>query len=236
LLLLLKLAEKYEWNMQLLDYKNSGDTAGNKDRVVGYSAMVATDDMLDNEAQSVLMNIARDTIEQYVREGTRLEPDMNIIEKYPKLMKDKAAFVSLDKLGRLRGSIGSLTAHEPLYLSVRNHAINTVSNDKRFLPVQTEELGSILITISVLEQPYLIQVTNYTDYLRLLRPLKDGVIIVNNGKQATYLPQVWEQLSDKEYFLSNLCMKATLEANCWKDPETMIYRYGAQVFYEKDFS
>lgn len=235
-LILLKLAEKYGWNIRLLDYKNSGDTAGTKDRVVGYASMIATDDMLSKEEQAVLMKLARDTIEQYVKTGTKLEPDMDIIQKYPKLMKEKAAFVSLDKLGRLRGSIGSLLPHESLYLSIRNHAINTVSTDIRFKPVEPEELDSILITISVLELPYLIQVNNYTDYLRVLRPFKDGVIIVKNGNQATYLPQVWKQIPDKEDFLSNLCLKATLEADCWKDPETQVYRFRAQVFYERDFS
>jgi hypothetical protein len=236
LLLLLQIVKKKNLDITLIDYKNSGDTAGNKERVVGYSAIVAHEKTpLNNDEKKILMDLARNTIELYVREGKVLEPDMEIISKYPRLLKNKGVFVSLDKKGMLRGSIGHLLPYQQLYLDVRDNAINAVSNDRRFNPVEPEELDDIEITVSVLDVPVLIEAKDWKDYLDILVPLKDGVIIVYGNRQSTYLPQVWKQLPDKEEFLSRLCMKQGSMPNCWKEPNVKIYKYSADVFYEKEF-
>lgn len=236
LLILLKIAIKKNLDISLIDYKNSGDTAGNKERVVGYGSVVVHEKIpLNNDEKKVLMKLARDTIELYVKEEKILEPDMELISKYPKLKKNKGVFVSLDKKGMLRGSIGHLLPVQPLYLDVRDNAINAVSKDSRFKPVQPEELDEIKITVSVLDIPTLIEAESWKDYLSELVSLKDGVIIVYGNKQSTYLPQVWKQLPDKEEFLSRLCMKQGSIADCWKDPNVKIYKYAGQVFYESEF-
>ena len=51
-----------------------------------------------------------------------------------------------------------------------------------------------------------------------------GIILKSNGKSATFLPQVWEQLPDKEVFLEQLCLKAGLFKDDWKDAEIWFYR------------
>ncbi|MFH1838424.1 MAG: AmmeMemoRadiSam system protein B [Candidatus Kuenenbacteria bacterium] len=75
-------------------------------------------------------------------------------------------------------------------------------------------------------------VNHWQEYLDKLIPLKDGVIIKLGSNQATYLPQVWEQIPEKENFLNSLCQKAGLDYECWKDPETKIYKYQVQMFKE----
>lgn len=236
LLILLQIAIKKNLDISLIDYKNSGDTAGNKERVVGYGSVVIHEKIpLNNNEKKILMDLARNTIELYVREGRILEPDMEIISGYPKLQKNKGVFVSLDKNSMLRGSIGHLLPVRPLYLDVRDNAVNAVSKDSRFEPVQPGELDELKITVSVLDIPTLIGVESWEDYLDELVPLKDGVIIVYGDRQSTYLPQVWKQLPDKEEFLSRLCMKQGSIPDCWKDPNVKLYKYAGQVFYESEF-
>jgi len=44
LMVLLKLAKDFGWKIKILDYKNSGDTGGDKNRVVGYVGAVLYDE------------------------------------------------------------------------------------------------------------------------------------------------------------------------------------------------
>ncbi len=190
-------------------------------------------EILGKEEQDVLLKLARDTMELYVREGKVLQPDMDIINKYPNLLRTQGVFVSLDKLGRLRGSIGHLLPVQELYLDVRDNAINAVAKDNRFKPVEQDELPDIKATISVLTIAQLIEVNNPEEYIKKLVPFEDGVIIqTSSGRTSTYLPQVWSSFATGEEFLSALCQKQGASEDCWKKPSTGIYRYSAQVFSE----
>jgi AMMECR1 domain-containing protein len=60
----------------------------------------------------------------------------------------------------------------------------------------------------------------------------DGLIIEKGYQSATFLPQVWEQLPEKEEFLGHLCMKAGLSANEWKKGTLTVYTYQVQAFEE----
>jgi hypothetical protein len=60
----------------------------------------------------------------------------------------------------------------------------------------------------------------------------DGVIIKKGGRQATFLPQVWEQLPDKEQFLSHLCLKAGLAADAWSSGDLEVSTYRVEAFEE----
>jgi hypothetical protein len=235
LLIVQELSKRLSLKPQLLDYKNSGDITGDKSRVVGYVSMVFYKNIpLNKEEQKLLMSIARKTMEKYVNDKEVYKPDKKEIEKYPRLKNLKAAFVSLDKNNKLRGSIGHLTPIEPLYLSVRDNAINAVSKDKRFKPVTPEELKDITTTISVLSIPQIINVNNYSDYLNKIKPFHDGLIIVTKTGQSTYLPTVWDLIPNTIDFLSNLCRKQGADFNCWQDPSTRIYKYDAQIIKERD--
>ena len=75
--------------------------------------------------------------------------------------------------------------------------------------------------------------SSWEDLKNKLRPMVDGVVLRKGIKSSTYLPQVWEQLPDKEEFLTSLCVKGRMEADCWKDTSTEVYTYQAFVFEEE---
>ncbi|MEK7167050.1 MAG: AmmeMemoRadiSam system protein A, partial [Patescibacteria group bacterium] len=236
-LTLMEIAKQKKWKMKMLNYKNSGDITGDKNSVVGYGSVIfyqekksSAIEALDKKEKKMLLEIARKSIESQIKENKIFEPNLNLISQYPKLLEKKGAFVTLYKNKQLRGCIGNILPQEELYLSVRNNAISAAIYDPRFLPILHEELNQIDIEISVLEIPQLIKVNNWQEYLNKITPLKDGVIIKLGSNQATYLPQVWEQISEKENFLNSLCQKAGLNYECWKDPKIEIYKYQVQKF------
>ncbi len=239
-LIFLEIAKKQGWKGKILDYRNSGDTAGDKTRVVGYTAVAyslhstsASPDKssgaLSEEEQKILLALAQKTVELYVKEKKIYEPDETHFDAYPKLKEHRGTFVTLKKQKNLRGCIGSLIGKQPLYLGVRDHAINAACRDPRFKPVTQQELTEIELSISVLDVPQLLEVSEPEEYLETLTH-EDGVILASGRHQSTYLPQVWEQLPEPVEFLSRLCMKGGASPDCWKDPKTQVYTYRAQEF------
>lgn len=222
------IAEQKGWCGTLLDYRNSGDTAGGKDSVVGYmsAAFFADNNFLDRNEQDFLLHLARQTLEQYLQDGTVPEVDETGLSE--RLKEKRACFVTLNKYGMLRGCIGNLTPETLLYKAVIENAVNAAVRDPRFIPVTYEELSEITIEISVLTVPEEIQYEDSEDLLKKIRG--KGVMIFVGAKRATYLPQVWDQLPDPEEFISSLCRKAGLQSMFWKEGTLDVYVYTAQVF------
>jgi len=232
-LVLMKVAQKLNWSTKLLKYMNSGDVSGDLSAVVGYASIAfykaaEKGDGLSLEQKKYLLKVARDTIELYVKEKKRFEPKTDD----PILKENKGVFVTLEADGDLRGCIGHLEAVQPLYLDVRDNAWNAAFRDPRFKPVSAEELPDIDIEVSVLSAPELIDAGSPEEYLKLIQPNVDGIILDYKGAGATYLPQVWGMLPNKIDFLSSLCQKAGLPGDCWKKPGIKIYRYHVDAFKE----
>lgn len=228
---LMYIAKEQNWQGKLLDYRNSGDTSKRKDQVVGYmAAAFYGGDYVNKGDQQFLLKLARTTLEQYLQEGTFPEVDEPQI---PDVLKEKrACFVTLNKNGMLRGCIGSLTPESPLYQGVMQNAVYAALQDPRFPPVQYQELSEITIEISVLTIPEQIEYKDQADLLKKID--RKGVIISKGAHRATYLPQVWDQLPDPEEFISNLCRKAGLSPDYWKEGELDVYVYTAQAFEEEE--
>jgi AmmeMemoRadiSam system protein A/AmmeMemoRadiSam system protein B len=217
---------------------NSGDTSGIKDQVVGYAAMacfktesVSHEQGLGPEEGRYLLSLARKTIAQQVHEGKRLELDLSAVPS--SLRTECAAFVTLTKHGRLRGCIGSLNPEKPLVECVRDNAINAAFSDPRFPPVSASELPELDIEVSVLSSPQPLLYKGSEDLLKKLRPGVDGVIIKQGYHQATFLPQVWEQLPQAQDFLSRLCEKAGLAPDAWMQEDMEVFTYRVQAFHEE---
>lgn len=228
---LMELAKRRGWRAKLFDYRNSGDTAGDKNQVVGY-ASVGFFEGLNRQEKETLLKIARKTVGEAV-EGRTYEVDESTLSE--KLKEKKAAFVTLNKNKRLRGCIGHLQPIMKLYMSVQENALNAAFEDPRFESLRKDEAEEIKIEISVLTAPKRLNHEGPDDLLAKLIPKVDGLIIKKGLRQSTYLPVVWEQLPDKEEFLANLCLKGGNPADSWKDPETEIYTYQAQEFHETGF-
>ena len=224
--------------VNVLKYANSGDITDDRDRVVGYSSVVFTkegEEEMKNENQEAgfltkeqkqrLIEIARKAIESYIKE--RKVPDFK--ESDPRLSYPEGAFVTIHTHGALRGCIGNVIGRGPLFLTVRDMAISSATNDPRFPPLKKEELGDIDIEVSVLSEPR-------TASIDEIAMGTHGVIVSQGVHHGLFLPQVATETGwSREEFLSQLCaQKAGLPADAWKDPATKIEVFTAQVFSEKD--
>jgi AmmeMemoRadiSam system protein B/AmmeMemoRadiSam system protein A len=219
-------------SVKILKYANSGDVPiiGDKNRVVGYMAAMlydseGLDTPLNKGQQEELLKLARESIETYLRTGEkkRLKTDDE------RLKIKQGAFVTLRKHGDLRGCIGHIIPREPLCDTVADMAIAAATEDPRFSPVSLDEMKVIDIDISVLSIPRRVQ---SADEIELG---KHGVIVRRGLRQGVYLPQVATETGwDKETFLETLCWsKAGLPKDAWKDKDTELVVFTAQVFEEE---
>ena len=135
----------------------------------------------------------------------------------PSLRRRLASFVTLKLKGRLRGCIGSLVAERELLVDVAHNAIAAALQDRRFQPLTLEEYRQTDLHISVLSPPYEVDVKTREELVARLRPGIDGLILQQEGRQATYLPSVLEQIPDPEEFVSELRVKAGLARTGWSE-------------------
>jgi AmmeMemoRadiSam system protein A len=230
ILVLLELAKEKGWGSTIIDYKNSGDTAGSKDRVVGYSSIVFFKEDLATQDKQQLLHLPRSVLDSHV--GTAALPRIDPSRFSERLLRQQGCFVTLKTNGRLRGCIGHILPQEPLYQCVIANTVNASSHDRRFRPVSAGELDDIDIEISALSVPAPFEAKDPEQLLSFLMPLTHGVILRNGPHQSTYLPQVWKDLPQRAQFLSRLCLKGGLTPDCWRDPSTEVLTYGAIVFEE----
>jgi AmmeMemoRadiSam system protein A len=187
-------------------------------------------EQLTQEEKQKLLTLARQALEQAVR-GHPL-PALDDSNLTPTLRADGASFVTLTVHGNLRGCIGALEPYQPLAQDVREHAIAAALDDYRFPPVQENELAKIDIEVSRLTQPMPLEYSNADDLLAKLRPGVDGVILRDGIRRATFLPQVWEKVADKEEFLSHLCLKMGAPSDLWKRKHLDVLVYQVEEFHE----
>jgi AmmeMemoRadiSam system protein B/AmmeMemoRadiSam system protein A len=227
-------------SVKILKYANSGDVPeGSKDRVVGYMSAafyesdkvekkVSSDNRdapLNEEQQKILLKLARDTIELYLKTGKKMQFET----EDERLKVKQGAFVTLRKNDNLRGCIGYIIAVEPLSDAIIDMAIAASTEDSRFRKVTVDELKDIDIEISVLSIPRRIK---SADEIELG---KHGVIVGKGMRRGVFLPQVATETGwDKVTFLEHLCAdKAGLSKDAWKDKGTDIDVFTAQLFEEK---
>ena len=188
--------------------------------------------MLSEEQGQTLVRLARRQIEE--RLGIAAQARANPDEfQAPAFGEKRGVFVTLHRNRELRGCIGSLAAIEPLAEGVRRNAVNAAFHDYRFAPLTAAELPELHIEVSVLSEPQPLTATDADDLVRRLRPGVDGVILQGpNGEQATFLPQVWQQLKRPELFLDHLCRKAGLPGDAWRSGRLRVFTYQVQSFEE----
>jgi AmmeMemoRadiSam system protein A len=187
--------------------------------------------MLSDDEKHELLQLARQVIIQVV--GGKKPITVNVQEKSEALREPGATFVTITKHGNLRGCIGTLEAYQPLILDVMEHAAAAAMDDYRFSPVRSEELGELELEISVLTQPQKISYSNSEELSRIITPGKDGVVIKDGLRRATFLPQVWEQLPLLDDFMGHLCQKMGASAGYWKKGKLEISLYQVIEFREK---
>jgi len=233
-LTLMLIANKKNWKNEVLMYKNSGDVTGDKSSVVGYSSIAFYDEGISSEDKEFLLKLARSTIENYLKD--KKVPQVDETKLSNELLKVKGCFVTLEKNNQLRGCIGHIMPQEKLYKCVIDNAISAAVNDYRFYPLTYDEFkDGVNIEISVLSVPEPLDFNSPEDLLNKLVPYKDGVVLQYSGRGATYLPSVWNQLPEKEGFLSSLCQKSGNNQDCWKKDGLKIDIYHTLEFAEEEF-
>jgi AmmeMemoRadiSam system protein A len=187
-------------------------------------------DKLTEDQGRFLLKLARQTIEQelFARKGE--EPDEAKLS--PLFQERRGTFVTLTEKGQLRGCIGHIIPQETLIEGVRENAINAAFRDPRFHPLGRDEWKDVKIEVSILTDPKPLPYTDAQDLLAKLRPGIDGVIVKKGYHQATFLPQVWDQLPDKKEFLTHLCYKAGLDGDAWMTGHVEVSTYQVQAFEE----
>ncbi len=188
-------------------------------------------DEIDEKEGKALVKLARAAIEEYLKEGKIIDLKEIPFQSWKKL---GASFITLENRlsGNLRGCIGSIIPIQPLYKDVIRNSIAAATQDPRFRPLSLFELPETRIKVSILSYPKPIQYEDPKDLLNKIEPMKDGLILRYKNFQGTFLPDVWEDLPEKTLFLSNLCLKANLPADCWINLPVEIYRYRTKVFSE----
>ena len=229
---LLLAARRRGLGAELLDLRNSGDTAGDRSRVVGYAsiglfegrASAGPDDDEDARGRT-LVRLARAAIARQLGRDQRVSADA------PWLQEPGAVFVTLHRRGTLRGCIGSLEARRPLREDVEKNARSAAFLDPRFTPLSLRELDEVDVEVSVLSPAEPLRFTDEPDLLRQLRPGVDGLILEQGPHRGTFLPQVWEQLPDPADFIAHLKRKAGLPADSWP-ADLRISRYTVRKWSE----
>jgi len=228
--------------VKVLKYDNSGDVTGDRTSVVGYTSAVlyasetsmvkdqghngvGDDTGLSEAEKKVLLDIAKKTIE--CRLSARNVPEFHVDSA--RLGEKRGAFVTLKKHGQLRGCIGYIEAIKPLYKTIEEMAIASAFNDPRFPPLRREEFEHLAIEISALTP------------LKEIKGINDievgihGIYIIKGFYSGLLLPQVasehkWDRLT----FIEETCHKAGLPPQAWKDKDTKIYIFSADIFSDKD--
>jgi len=212
----------------ILKYADSSQAGGNESQVVGYTAAAVyagrhadVSFSLSVDEKSSLVEIARKTLERYVRTNEVYRPNTD----NPKFLSKRGAFVTLKKKGDLRGCIGFIEPVLPLHQTIVQATIYAASRDARFPPVSSSELEDIDLEISVLTPPKKIRDP------RDVKVGKHGLIIAKGDHRGLLLPQVpvenrWSRLT----FLERTCQKAGLPTDAWKSGAE-IYTFEAIVFH-----
>lgn len=232
---LLHLAKMKGWKPTLLDYRNSGDTSGNKSGVVGYTAIAFTapeQESYSKEERKLLLELARRTVKEVVT-ANRL-PAVDPKTFPAKFAEPKGCFVTLTQNGALRGCIGNILPQMPLYQAIVGNAQSAAVRDHRFQPVRPDELDKLEVEVSVLTVPQPLAFSSPDDLLAKLKPHRDGVVLQVGGRGSTYLPQVWEQIPDKVMFLNTLSEKAGCAPDAWRGPGTAVAIYHVEAFKESE--
>jgi len=274
---LLEIAKRRGLTVTTLDMRNSGDTAGPKDRVVGYGSWMfqeagkgealtgrnekespkgkkaptkrtvtvtwnkpeqktkapnegderdETDDgnevafaattraLLDRHGEALLA-LAAGSI-QYGLEHAKALP-AGPADCAAELAKHGACFVTLRRDGKLRGCIGTSEVHRPLFVDVSENGFRAAFKDPRFPALKPDEVLGLEVSVSVLSRQTPMAFSSQEEFLGLLRPGADGLIIEEGKKRALFLPSVWSQLSEPRVFVEHLKAKAGLSKDHWSD-------------------
>lgn len=176
--------------------------------------------------KEILLGAARNSIAFGLEHHAPPPLDLNTFPAH--LLEPGACFVTLHLNKALRGCIGSLTAVQPLIVDVTLNAFKSAFQDPRFKPLQAAAFAQIELEISVLSKPVPMLVTSEADLLAKLQPGVHGLILSDQGRRATFLPSVWQQIPNPQDFVIHLKNKAGWPNNYWSN-SMQVQTYTAEL-------
>lgn len=190
--------------------------------------------MLAKKEKDYLLGLARQAILNNLTERNNPLPEISELSELKKLnsplLQHLGCFVTLKSAeGQLRGCIGVIESERPLVENVVSYAVIASQEDPRFAPVGLHELNELQLEISVMGK------IEKVPSLESIVIGKHGLIMKQGRRQGLLLPQVpiewgWNLIQ----FLEHTCQKAGLKSDAYKDPQTEIFYFSAEVFGEKD--
>lgn len=190
------------------------------------------------EEGKTLIKFARENIEYYLENSKRIIVSDSLKEKF----SDKyGVFVTLNvhnfEGNPLRGCIGYIEPNYSLFDVIHRVSVSSATEDPRFPSVTLDEMDNIVIEISILTPPKLIEVNDPLEYLEKIVIGRDGLIAEKGMRRGLLLPQVpvdHNRNWDVKTFLEHTCSKAWLSSDAWRDiKRTKIYSFQAILFEEK---
>lgn len=185
-------------------------------------------DFLTAEEKEILIGIARESIQSAILKEKFAPMDLDNMSV--RLRELGVVFVTLTHHNQLRGCIGALEPYQPLAEDVREHAVAAATNDFRFIPIQPEELQDLTIEISCLTIPMPVEYETPSELVELFRLNKEGVVLKDGYRRATFLPQVWEKIHNPAEFLSQLCQKMGAPPDLWMRKHLDVFTYQVEEF------
>ena len=215
---------------RLLAHGTSGDTSGDRSRVVGYAAIamrdrpIAEDDRISAGTGMALVRAARRALEDQLIDGTPL--GALATASNPELSQARGVFVTLRHGEHLRGCVGRIVGERPLAESLPQLAVESALHDPRFPAVRPDELDGLRISVSVLTPPRRLQ------RIQDLVAGRDGLVLEADGRQGVFLPVVWAETGwTRAEFLRELAsQKAGLDPDAWRRATLSVFQ--AQEFSE----
>ncbi|UCE20509.1 MAG: AmmeMemoRadiSam system protein A [Gemmatimonadota bacterium] len=199
-------------------YKSADGKPSEEQREVGVKVGLSAED------KKLLLEIARTTIEKRVK-GEDV-PKFDVTSEV--LAEHRGAFVTINKHGQLRGCIGYIEPIKPLHETVREMAESAALSDPRFTPVAERELKDLEIEISALTP---LRKIEHTDEIEVGL---HGIYIKKGYYSGLLLPQVATEYGwDRNTFLEHTCLKAGLPTDAWREKDTEIFIFSADIFSEK---
>ena len=180
---------------------------------------------MNSPERQTLLRVAREAVLEGVRRGVPWLPDP---QEYPATLRAPgASFVTLHVDGELHGCVGSLEPARPLVVDVAHNAFAAAFHDPRFPRLEKAELDALDVHISLLGPLEALDVASEAELVTRLRPGIDGLLLEEGRYRGTFLPAVWQNLSNPAEFVRALKRKAGLAPDHWSDA-VRVWRYEAE--------
>ncbi|MEK4032373.1 AmmeMemoRadiSam system protein B [Methylocystis sp. IM2] len=151
---LVTVARRKGMSIGTLDLRNSGDTAGPRDRVVGYGAWAFWEKEAANDSNDDTVRRHGQLMNDVARRAICGNGGVRGLDKIPPaLNRAGACFVTLHKNGDLRGCCGAILARRPLIEDISANALRAAYRDSRFLPLERGVARSILVGDAAVPAP-----------------------------------------------------------------------------------